>query len=71
MRSWPAISVAACASVDDDLDRLRGELQRRFESHPAYGWSSRLLTALIAVFDLEFTDGPSDPEPRPRLRIVR
>lgn len=55
--------------MSDELEGLRAELQRRMTCRPATSWSPRLLSALIAVFDLEFGPLPNSSE-RPKLRIV-
>ncbi len=42
-------------------DLLRAELLRRVEAHPVRSWSPALLCAMIAVFDLVWTERPLDP----------
>lgn len=59
----------------DDLRVLRQQVQQRLEAYPARLWSARFLSALIALFDLEFGcgfgDGGLEAGHRPRLRIVK
>lgn len=55
----------------DELRRLRRELQSRMEFRPARYWSARLLSALIAVFDMEFGHPDLGNGGKPRLSVVR
>lgn len=75
-KTFPSIRTTCrrcCTRVDDDgeLRRLRGELLRRVEAHPVRTWSPRLLTAMIAILDLVWTESPPEPGHRVRFRIVR
>ena len=53
----------------DELERLRAALVERFERHPPSTWSAKLLTAVVAVIDVEFDPPPEQPGPR-RLSLV-
>jgi hypothetical protein len=47
--------------LPDVVDTLRSELLRRVERHPVHSWSPQLLTAMIAVIDLQFGSKASSP----------